>query len=554
MKILIIFTRSLGNDDINYGYMFPLGLGYISSVLKQAGHNVDVLNLNHRRGIVENIIHETLDAGGKYDFVCTGGLSPYYRQIKEIVDAVHSHKSDTGIILGGGLITSEPELMFNALNPDFIVIGEGEKAIVELLSCLENKADLASVLGIGYRDKSGKVICNQPQPAIMDLDALPWPDFEGFEFETYLDNLKPTDQYFYDLYDFPRVYPMVCSRSCPYRCTFCFHPLGNKYRQRSMDSIMQELEFAIKRYRLNVIAIYDELFSHDKERVYEFCKRFKKLQEEISWEIKWTCQMRVDGLDEDFLKTMKDAGCYMVSYGFESYSQIVLDSMKKHITSEQINNAVKLTLKNNISIQGNFIFGDRTETVQTAKETLDYWKDNINAGIMLGFISPYPGTELYNNCIKNGIIKDKLDFIENHILDVINMTDAMTDKEFEKLKLDVFEAELRYSVYAHPLALRKARNGTYHFLVKCPHCNGVVEYKNYQALTSKLIFNIMAYCRNCRRRFFLVSRLYKYATKSYLLLSPFISRRMKIAASNAKGSVVKIRDSVRRGIKRIFNV
>lgn len=552
MKILIIFTRSLGNDDINYGYMFPLGLGYISSVLKQAGHNVDILNLNHRRGIVENIIHKTLDAGEKYDFVCTGGLSPYYRQVKEIVDAVHSHKSDTGIILGGGLISSEPELMFNALNPDFIVMGEGEKAIVELLSCIQNNSDFSNVLGIGYRDKNGKVICNQPQPAIMDLDALPWPDFEGFEFETYLDNLKPTDQYFYDLYDFPRVYPMVCSRSCPYRCTFCFHPLGNKYRQRSMDSIMQELEFAIKRYRLNVIAIYDELFSHDKERVYEFCKRFKKLQEEISWEIKWTCQMRVDGLDEDFLKTMKDAGCYMVSYGFESYNKTVLDAMKKHITPEQIDNAVKLTLKNNISIQGNFIFGDRTETVQTANETLTYWKNNINAGIILGFISPYPGTELYNNCIKRGIIKDKLDFIENHILDVINMTDAITDKEFEKLKLDVFETELRYSLYAHPLALGKARNDTYHFLVRCPHCNGVIEYKNYQALTSKLIFNIMAYCRNCRRRFFITSRTYKYTTRLLLLTFPLLNHRLKSKIYEAKSELVKLKPKIKRICKRFF--
>ena len=549
MKILIIFSRSLGSDNINYGYMFPLGLGYISSTLKQAGHKVDILNLNHRRGIVRNVVHETLDAGGKYDFVCTGGLSPYYRQIKEIVDAVHSHKSDTGMILGGGLITSEPELMFTALNPDFIIIGEGEKAIVELLSCLENKGDPANVLGVGYHDNNGKVICNKPQPAIMELDSLPWPDFEGFEFETYLDNLKPTDQYFYDLYDFPRVYPIICSRSCPYRCTFCFHPLGNKYRQRSMDSIMRELEFAVKRYKINVIAIYDELFSYDKERVYDFCNRLKILQKEIPWEIKWGCQMRVDRLDEEFLKTMKDAGCYSVSYGFESYSKTVLDAMKKYITTEQIDNAVKLTLKSNISIQGNFIFGDRTETVQTAHETLDYWKRNREAGIVLGFISPYPGTELYNNCIKKGIIKDKLDFIENHIADVINMTDAMTDEEFKKLKIDVFEAGKKHRVCAMPASLKKRKDiGTYDIRVKCPHCNENIEYRNY-IIRYKSFFNLMMYCRQCRRRFFLVSRLYKYVTKSYLLLSPFMSRRMKIAASNARGGVVKIK----HGIKHILN-
>lgn len=544
MKLLIIFPRRLGSrldsDDINYSYLFPLGLAYISSVLKQSGHHVDCLNLNHRSGSVENLIHEALDAGGKYDFACTGGLSPYYRHIKKIADAVHSHKSDTRLILGGGLISSEPELMLNALNPDFIVIGEGEKAIVELLSCLESKGDLSGVHGIGYRDKSGKVVCNEPQPAIMDLDSLPWPDFEGFEFGTYLDNLKPTDQFFYDLHDFPRVYPIICSRSCPYRCTFCFHPLGNKYRQRSMDSIMQELEVAIKLYRVNVIAIYDELFSYDRERVYEFCKRLKKLQEETSWEIKWSCQMRVDGLDEEFLKTMKDAGCYMVSYGFESYNQVVLDTMKKHITTEQIDNAVQLTLKNNISIQGNFIFGDRSETTQTANETLTYWKRNNHAGILLGFISPYPGTELYNNCIKKGIIKDKLDFIENHIFDIINMTDAMTDDEFEKLKLDIFEAKLRYSIYAKPLSLKKTEDGTYNIQVKCPHCLEILEYKRY-AIPSRLFYNIMAYCRRCRRRFNLVSGLYKFGTRVFLSIYPVANQMVIKAVYNLKDGLVKIK-------------
>ena len=549
MKILIIFSRSLGSDGINYSYLFPLGLAYISSVLKQAGHKVDILNLNHRQGNIENLIHETLDVGAKYDFVCTGGLSPHYRQVKIIVDAVHSHKSDTGIILGGGLISSEPELMFNALNPDYIVIGEGEKAITELLSCLEKKGDLGGVLGVGFRDKSGKVICNKPQTAIMDLDSLPLPDFEGFEFETYLNNQKPTDMFSYDLHDFPRVYPIICSRSCPYLCTFCFHPIGNKYRQRSIDNIMQELEYAIKRYRINNIAIYDELFSHDRERVYEFCRKIKELFKQIPWECKWGCQMRVDGLDEELLRTLKDAGCYMVSYGFESYSPIVLKSMNKHITPVQINQAVHSTLKHNLSIQANFIFGDRAETMETAQETLNYWKNNIPAGIMLAFINPFPGTVLYKHACERGIIKDKLDFIENHILEAINMTDGMTDSEFEKLKLDIFEAELKYRMCTIPVSVKKRKDtGTYNFRVKCPHCNENVEYRNY-IIRYKSLFNLMMYCRQCRRRFFLISRLYQYVVKSYLLLSPFMSRRMKIAASNAKGGVKKIRDR----IKRIFN-
>ena len=546
MKILIIVPRSLSRDEKNYNYLFPLGLGYISSVLKQSGYQVACLNLNHHNGNVEKLIHDVLDTDGEFDFVCTGGLSPHYHRVKEIVGAVHSHESNTRIILGGGLISSEPELMFDVLNPDFIIIGEGEKAIVELLSCLDKNDNLCKVLGIGYRDQNGLLVCNKPQPAIMDLDSLPWPDFELFEFDTYLDNLKPSDQYFYDLFDFPRVYPLVCSRSCPYSCTFCFHPLGTKYRQRSLDSVMSELEYAIKRYRINLIAIYDELFSYDRERVYEFCRRIKKLFEEIPWECNWTCQMRVDGLDEAFLKTMKDAGCFMVSYGFESYSQPVLNSMKKHIIPEQIDNAVKTTLRSNVSLQGNFIFGDKAETAQTAKETLDYWKHNKEAGIQLGFINPYPGTELYNNCINKGIIKDKLDFIENRIFDVFNMSDAMTDEEFDKLKFDVYEAEAKYSVYVRPLSVKKAENGTYNFKVKCPHCNEIIEYMNYEAVTSELFFNIMVYCRNCRYRFTMISDLYGYAIKLFVTIYPLMNIWMKSLAERAKKDISKLKPIIKQ--------
>ena len=553
MKLLIVVPRSgTGELSADYRYLFPLGLAYISSVLKKAGHDVDCLNLNHCDGSVEELMNRSLSKK-QYDYVLTGGLSTSYKQIKLVSDAVHTLGQGVGLILGGGLISSEPELMFNTLQPDYIVIGEGEKTTCELLECLGNEGDIENIAGIGCRNNQGEFICTKPQTPIDDLDSIPYPDFEGFEFDKYLARMRPNDQYFYDLFDYPRVYPIVCSRSCPFLCTFCFHPVGNKYRQRSVNSIIDELSSVVKRYRINTIAIYDELFSNNRDWLYEFCHRFKQIAAELSWECRWSCQMRVDKLDDEMLKTMKDAGCYMVSYGFESYSQTVLDSMKKHVTPEQINKAVQLTLKSNISIQGNFIFGDKVETIHTASETLNYWKNNNLAGIMLIFINPYPGTALYKHCLEKGVIKDKLDFIENHISDVINMTDEITDSEFEKLKIDIFEAELKYRMCAIPVSVEKRKDtGTYNIQVKCPHCGENIEYRNY-TIRYKLFFGFKMYCRQCRRRFFLMSRLYQYVTKSYLLLSPIMSRKMKIAASHARGHAIEIRDCMRSRVKRVFN-
>ncbi len=287
--------------------------------------------------------------------------------------------------------------MSRALNADYSIIGEGEEAIVDLLSCLENNDNLSMVKGICYLD-NGNYFLTEERKQINDLDSIPWPDYESFNYNNHLASMKPTDQYYYDIFDYPREYPLVASRSCPFLCTFCYHPSGNKYRQRSVDSIMEELKERIPKYKINIVGIYDELFSNNKERLYEFCRRFKEFADTLPWEVKWGCQMRVDSLDEKLLETMKDSGCFMVSYGFESYSPKILKSMKKYIKPEQIHNAIHKTLDKGISIQANFIFGDVAETMDTAMETLNFWK-NIRRLVFNYFPLLFVPTANYTNIV-----------------------------------------------------------------------------------------------------------------------------------------------------------
>lgn len=532
MKVLIIAPRGVNSDRINHQYLFPLGLAYISSVLKNAGHEVDCINHNHYAQPIVELLSDIFKSKGKYDFVCTGGISVFYRQIKEVVDAARMLDCETKIIVGGGIVSSEPELMFNALKPNYIVIGEGENAIVGLLACLTQKGDPAQLKGVGCQRPNGEFVCNDAEAPIMDLDSIPLPDLESFEFGEYLDHLKPTDQYFYDLHDYPRVYPIICSRSCPFICTFCFHPVGNKYRQRTVDSIMQELTVMVTRYKINTIAIYDELFSNKVDWVYDFCRRIKAFLAQLPWECKWACQMRVDKIDDEMLRVMKDAGCYSVSYGFESYSPVVLKSMQKYITPQQIDKAVHLTLKHDISIQANFIFGDIAETTQTAQETIDYWKEHIEAGIQMLFITPFPGTQLYRSCLERGIIKDRLDFITYHLDDFPpNMTKAMSEREFKQLEFNLNDTYRRYRTYAICDRVKKNHKGTFDLYVTCPHCKKNIVYGNFFILL-KSYFVVMMYCRHCRRRFFLITRLYKLVLTLSLAFYKIIPPAFRVGAYN----------------------
>ncbi|MBF0553965.1 MAG: B12-binding domain-containing radical SAM protein [Nitrospirae bacterium] len=500
MKILAAapsFSSGSGNASI-----FPIGLSYITASLKSAGHEVDC-HMYKGNEEMQALLSKT-----SYDYVATGGLSSQYHDIKAITGI--ARENGKKIIAGGGIITSGPELMSRHLNVDYAVIGEGEDTVTELLSFLSNGFDLSDVSGLGYF-KNGDFILNSRRKQREDLDALPMPDYESFGFNLYLDASRPSDSFSKDLFDSPREYPLVSSRSCPYSCTFCYHPIGDKYRQRSIDSIMLELEHVIPKYRINIVGILDELFSYHKERVLEFCKRFQDFTKTLSWEVKWLCQMRVESVDEAVLTAMKHSGCYLVGYGLESYSPIVLKSMKKHITQEQIHKAVHMTMDSGISIQGNFIFGDIEETLDTAKETLYFWRQHVEAGVLLGFILPFPNSKLYQHCIKKGLITDGVDFVKNHLFEIINMTE-MSDKDFYNMAVLIYKYSRRYNKFVVPDVISKDS-----FVVRCPYCLNSIEYKNYDTsqLSSTRAF---VYCRSCRLRFYPISPLYNNIRKLSLAL------------------------------------
>ncbi len=295
MKCLIILVRyhreglfSPKTETGDYNYNIPVGLAYISAFLKQNGHEVQFLNLNHCDGIVEELIKDRLSQES-YTFVITGGISPFYPDVKNCVDSVRRFSPNTRIILGGGLISSQPEIMFNLLQPDYGVIGEGELTIKELFECLENKGDINTINGLIFRNTDGQIILTKPRDPINNLDLLPWPDYEGLGFDEYLDHMLPGDVHYNSIFDKPRSYPIIASRSCPFSCTFCFHPLGKKYRKRSIENVMDELEYAIKKYNINLILFYDELFANDRSRIYDFCRRLTELLKQALRKLKKRC-------------------------------------------------------------------------------------------------------------------------------------------------------------------------------------------------------------------------------------------------------------------------
>jgi anaerobic magnesium-protoporphyrin IX monomethyl ester cyclase len=492
MNILVLFPRLV--DYIGQYYDMQLGLVYISSTIKHHGYNVTVVNLNHEKRSVQAVLQDVI-INEHIDILCIGGQSTDYNRIKRVISISKQISPDIITIVGGGLVSSLPILIYNKLEMTFGVFGEGERTIIELLKAIESNGNYQQIDGLIYKNSEGEVVQTKPRKVSKDLDYIPFPDYEGFGLNTYLDLQRPNDSLFLYPEDNPRMIPMSFSRSCPYSCTFCYQPTGQIYRKRSISNFFTELDLITNRYDVNLLAVYDDLFSVKRDRTIEFCERIKP------YGIKWIAQMRVDMVDNELLEILYDSGCYNISYGIESMDETVLVNMKKKTKSYRVAEALEETYQNKIGIQGNFIFGDSAETMETANNTLDWWKKHKKYTLNLFPILTYPGSGLYIQAVQKGVITDEVKFLEDGC-PLINVS-KISDDDFSQL-VDTLEHHNTYHGYNGKLISFKQEGEDsikgllYTAEVECPHCNKTSTYKN---IHSKNGVKLSSACRICNQRY-----------------------------------------------------
>jgi radical SAM superfamily enzyme YgiQ (UPF0313 family) len=419
-KINFLLVMPRLTQNIGDGYIFPLGIPYISSSMKKAGFNVFTVNLNHQEGDVFDIIKKIIEENNIH-VVATGGISPQYHLVKSVIESAKKVNNNIITIVGGGIITTEPETAMEALKfADFGVIGEGEITMCELARALENNGNFSEIEGIIFKD--GLIFKKtNPRDDIENIGLIPWPDYEGFDIEKYLDG--PSAEF--TGLNKKRAISMMGSRSCPFNCTFCCHTTGKKYRQRPLDDFFAELDYLVSKYNIGYVFMADELFVPNFVWVKEFCDRIKK------YNISWYASYRVDTLKPEFLPMMKDSGLNVLNFGLESADNGILKSMRKGITIEQIEKTLKAVYESGIAVYGSFIFGDIEETIETARATLKWWREHSEYHVHLSLIKPFPGSYIYKYACQNGIIKDPIQYLKDGCPQV-NIS-KMNEEEFAEV-------------------------------------------------------------------------------------------------------------------------
>ncbi|MCB4790691.1 MAG: B12-binding domain-containing radical SAM protein [Elusimicrobia bacterium] len=379
------------------GKAAPLNLAYIASYIMQQRPK-NTVNILDCEG--ESLNYETIEKNiSKYKPHIVGITSPTpaYEQVLKICRIVKSIDQKTNVILGGPHPTSLPEETLSHDDVDFVVIGEGELTVIELLDSIESGSkDYSNIDGIAYRGENSNVVFTKERKFIEDLDILPFPARQLLPIEAYY--LPPTKKV-----GSGKATNMITGRGCPYNCGFCLSECTWKreYRSRSIENVVAEIEECITKYGLNEFSFHDELFTGNKKRLLALCEEIIKHDLKISW----VCQSRVDHVDKEILDMIKKSGCKKISYGFESGSQIILNKMNKRANLDQARIAVKITKEAGLKIVGGFMLGYIGETVETIKETIAFAKE-LDLDTAAFFIAiPYPGTDFYNEAKTLGFLR-----------------------------------------------------------------------------------------------------------------------------------------------------
>jgi radical SAM superfamily enzyme YgiQ (UPF0313 family) len=414
----------------------PLGLGYLAAVLRKDGHDIEMIDINGYRHSKEEVLR-LLDSKSA-DFIMTGGLITVLNYLKWLIPEIKKRFPDIPIMIGGSVATSIPELSLQTLAADIACIGEGEITVPETVKCIANGNDLSTVKGIWYR-KGSEIMKNELRPPIKDMDSIPFPAYDLFPMEIYVNN--PVGYINKDKWGkghvidttVPKSTNINVTRGCPYHCTFCYHDyLGPGYRHRSPQNVLAEMDMLHEKYGVTYFLWADDESIINRKFIYEFCD----MMIDSGRDYKFTVSGRVNLVDEPLLLKLKDAGCIMIGYGIESGSQKILDAMKKGVTVEQAKNAILLTRKIFGNADCSLMIGYPGETDETLKETETFCAELDLAPEVIFFATAYPGTPLYQYALDKGLIKDELAYI-SHLWEqgeqvAINFTGWTNEELFEK--------------------------------------------------------------------------------------------------------------------------
>ncbi|MFX0148026.1 MAG: B12-binding domain-containing radical SAM protein [Candidatus Hodarchaeota archaeon] len=384
----------LANADRGYP---PLGICYISAMLKKHNFNVDLIDQAAMgldlQEVVKWIKKKDPEIIGFSTLTVSGSGINAALTAKEI----KKWNPDAKIVFGNRHATvNDYKILDKYPFVDICVRNEGEYTFLELVRAVEKEVSLKNIKGISYRN-NGKIIQNEKRDLINDLDSLPFPDRESLNF-----NYKGS----YGNLDLgPEKFAMIISsRGCPYQCTFCYGRRRVGFRARSIENVMEEVLYLDDEGYQSLI-FTDDNFTFSKKRIIKLCQLMRKNKIDMNW----FCEGRVNQVSGEMLREMRRSNCRLLMFGIESANQRFLDYYKKKITPDQSLLAVRKARNAKIPfIVGSFIVGGPGESLREIYNTLKFAQKLDLDFPLFNILGITPGTDVWDDMVQKNVLDENL--------------------------------------------------------------------------------------------------------------------------------------------------
>ena len=421
MKVTLIRCPQTFAKYVSAAYALPpIGLAYVAASLREAGHEVRIIDTNGealdrftpldakglllRRGLSDAEILERLEPSDVIGF----GLmfSQDWLPARQLIHAVRAKQPKAVLVGGGEHFTAEPVGALEDSPLDFIVEGEGDRVICDLVEHLEGRRALEDVPGCWYRSTDGEIRRTTGKVRVRDINSLPWPAWDLVPVENYLAGGYGVGV------DRGRSMPMNATRGCPYQCTFCSSPTmwTTRYSMRSPADVVEEMKRYVETYRAQNFDFQDLTAIIRKEWAVEFATRVIDAKLDVTWQI--PSGTRSEVLDAEVLTLMKRSGCTNFAYAPESGDEATLQRIKKKVDRDRMVASMRQAVKIGLNVKANFIFGFPDDTYRSIMNTFGFLIRIAVVGvydISIAPLRPYPGSEIFRGLQESGVLPKKLD-------------------------------------------------------------------------------------------------------------------------------------------------
>lgn len=427
-------------DEKNTNIFFPFYLAYTAAILRNAGHEVHIIDgvamdlpeidfLERVLAVSPHVVVlETTTHAVSSDLVLAAKIKSILPKVKVVMTGPHATVFANDILNRNSVI-------------DFAALGEYEFTVAELMNKLANGVDLSDIKGL-LRRENNEIRGNSERGFIPDINLLPRPAFDLFPC-----NDKPDLAIYTDgICTYRPAVTLHSSRGCPFKCDFCLWNqvmYGNgKYRMFEPKRVVDEMEHVIKDFDAREIYFDDDDFCVNKKHVIEICDEI--ISRRLA--IKWSCMGDAMSTDEEMIKAMSAAGCIFMKFGVESGNEDILKNIGKPLKPDKAIETSKLCRKYGIRTHATFTFGLDGETIETMKDTLrlanrikfDYAQASIT--------TPFPGTRYYSKLVEKGFLKDlewdRFDGTSSCVFD----TTFLTGKQIEDFRRKAIRSMVMHKI------------------------------------------------------------------------------------------------------------